>query len=315
MKTMNRTECAAFLREHDRYLILTHVRPDGDTCGCAGALCCILRKLGKTAYIAMNPGFSRGFQEKNGSLILEKPEENMTVVSVDVASAGMLPEEFAPFLGNIRLRIDHHGTGTSFSDFELVDPASAACGEIIYDLMGLMGVEMDPRIGEALYVAVSTDTGCFRYANTTAHTYLTAAACASSGAELYPITQELFDTNTVGKIRIQGWILDHARFFAGGRGAVCAIPRSVEQTVTAEDMESVSGFLRSLEGVKAAATIREKEGGGVKISVRAVPGYDASAVCARFGGGGHKGAAGASLDCSLQEAADKLCAAMEELLA
>lgn len=311
---MTRPECASWLREHDNYFILTHVRPDGDTCGSAAALCRILRKLGKTAFIGINSGMSDHFRSENGDVLLETAAEDMTVVCVDVAAPGMLPEEFAIYGDRIAMRIDHHGRDTSFTSHELVDAASAACGEIIYDLMLLLDVQMDESIAKALYIAVSTDTGCFRYANTTAHTYLTAAACAATGADLYPITQELFDTNSMGKLKIQSWIVEHSNFFCGGQGAVCAIPKAVEETVTPDDMESVSGFLRSIEGVKVAATLREKEGGGIKISVRAVPGYDASVVCARFGGGGHKGAAGAFLDGTLQEAAVKVKAALEELL-
>lgn len=310
---MTRAECADWLKTHDNYFILTHLRPDGDTCGSAATLCLALRGLGKTAYIGINGGMTQRYRDRNSDLLMETAGEDMTILSVDVAAPEMLPEEFKPYLGHIALRIDHHGRDTSFTDNELVDPASAACGEIIYDLMGQWKLPLDERMAKELYIAVSTDTGCFRYANTTAHTYLTAAACAATGADLYPITQELFDTNSMGKLQIQSWILQNAVFFADGRGAVCAIPKTVEDTVTQEDMESVSGFLRSIEGVKVAATIREKEQ-GVKISVRAVPGYDASAVCAKFGGGGHKGASGASMDCDLAEAARKLRAALEEIL-
>ena len=138
-----------------------------------------------------------------------------------------------------------------------------------------------------------------------------AAACAGTGADLYPITQELFDTNTLGKLKLQSYIADHARFLCGGLAAVCAIPKELEDTVTREDMEGVPGFLRSIEGVKIAATIRQTESGS-KMSVRAVPGYDAARVCSRFGGGGHKGAAGAGMDLPLEEAVDVVARALVE---
>ena len=166
-------------------------------------------------------------------------------------------------------------------------------------------------MAEALYTAVSTDTGCFRYANTNAHSFLVAAACARAGGDLHTINQEIFDTNSLAKLRLQGWIVENLRFFREGKLAVCALPKAVEQQlgVTEDDMENISGFPRSIQGVKMAATIRES-GSGVKVSVRALPGYDAAAVCQVFGGGGHKGAAGATLHMSLEEAAQAVAEEM-----
>ena len=154
-----------------------------------------------------------------------------------------------------------------------------------------MGTEMTKEIAWRLYIAISTDTGCFRYFNTSANTYRVAAACADTGAELYPITMELFDTTSIPELKLQNWMVDHATFLCGGKAAVCAIPAELEENVSKEDLEGISGFLRSLEGVVISATIRQTEN-GCKMSVRAVPGFDAAAVCKKFGGGGHAGAAG-----------------------
>lgn len=297
---MTRCEVAQWLLGRDRLCILTHGRPDGDTIGSSAALCLGLRKIGKTAYILENPELSGKLAFLHEGLTEERFEEGDTLVSVDVASVSMLPEAWKGF--DIALRIDHHGTAQSFTEQELVDPSAAACGEIIYDVLQEMGVELDSKIAKALYVAVSTDTGCFRFANTTAHTFQVAAACAATGAELYPINQELFDTNSMTKLKIQSWMVDNLNSYRDGAIAICAMPKAVEAQATSDDMDNISGFLRSIEGVKICALLREKEQ-GVRLSVRAVPGYDASAVCARFGGGGHKGASGASLMMSLDEAA------------
>ena len=297
---MTRCEVAQWLLGRDRLCILTHGRPDGDTIGSSAALCLGLRKIGKTAYILENPELSGKLDFLHEGLTEERFAEGDTLVSVDVASVSMLPEAWKGF--DIALRIDHHGTAQSFTVQELVDPSAAACGEIIYDVLQEMGVELDSKIAKALYVAVSTDTGCFRFANTTAHTFQVAAACAATGAELYPINQELFDTNSMTKLKIQSWMVDNLKSYRDGAIAICAMPKAVEAQATSDDMDNISGFLRSIEGVKICALLREKEQGG-RLSVRAVPGYDASAVCARFGGGGHKGASGASLMMSLDEAA------------
>ena len=308
---MTRSEAAAWLSRHDHFSILTHTRPDGDTIGSASVLCLGLRQLGKTAHVVENPEVSPYLSRCCVGLTKPWPEEGDIILSVDTASPGMLPKTFQELLGKIQLRIDHHASATSYTELELVDGSAAACGDIIYDILMEMGVELDKEMAWRLYIAVSTDTGCFCYANTNAHSYTVAAACAATGANLYPITQELFDTNSLGKLKLQSYIVDNALFLCGGRAAVCAIPKALEETVTKEDMEGVPGFLRSIEGVKISATIRQTETGS-KMSVRAVPGFDATKVCGKFGGGGHKGAAGASLNLSLDEAVQVVAAALTE---
>ena len=310
---MTRNECARWLRDHDNYVILTHRRPDGDAIGSAVALCLGLRKLGKTAHVLENREVPTVVGRVLGDTVIAQAGEADTIITVDMASPGMFTKEAEPLLERCALRIDHHGTGTPYTPVELVDAGAASCGDIIYDVLMTLGVEMDREIATALYLAVSTDTGCFRFANTNAHAYQVAAACAATGADLYPLTQALFDTNSLGKLKLQGWMVEHSHIFAGGRAAVCAIPREMEATVTRDDLEGIPGFLRSIEGVKISATIRELED-GAKMSVRAVPGYDCTAICGPFGGGGHKGAAGASTRLPLRELEQAVIRAMEEYL-
>ena len=315
MSSLTRSECAEFLRRHDGYVILIHRRPDGDTVGSAAVLCRGLRAMGKTAHIIGNSEVTARYLPLLSGLTKAWPEAGDTLVSVDVASEKMLPDAFRVLAGEITLRIDHHGSADSFTAFELVDSGSASCGEIIFDLLTTLGVKLDKAMAEALYTAVSTDTGCFRYANTTAHSLRTAAACAEAGGDLFSINQVLFDTNSFRKLKIQSWITEHTEFLAGGRIAVCALPKAVETEIGADedDLDGISGFPRSIEGVKIAALLREIPGGAVKASLRAVPGYDAAAICAQFGGGGHKGAAGCTLKMSLKDAAEAIKAAMPEI--
>ena len=305
MKILTRNETADFLLKRDNYAILTHRRPDGDTIGSSAALCRILRKMGKTAHIIRNAEVSDRFAWLHAGLTKEDAAETDTIVTVDVASPGMLPVQFEKYLGRISLRIDHHASATSFTDCELVDSGAGACAEIIYDIMQELWQDMDPQIADALYVGTSTDTGCFRFANTTSHTFVTAAACAANGARVYQLNQELFETNSLGRLKIQGWIVENMKVFAGGRLAVVAIPKTVEESigVTEDDMDNISSFPRTISGVCMAATLRETKDGDVKLSVRAIPGWDATIVTAKFGGGGHKGAAGATLKLPLEEAA------------
>ena len=315
MKTLTIAETAQFLLDHDRYTILTHQRPDGDTVGSAAALCLGLRQLGKTAHVLENREVTPRYQHLHQGLTKPQAQPEDILISTDVAAPNMLPKDFLPLQHRIALRIDHHGSATSFTDAELVDPHSASCAELIWDVLSLMDVLADRKIAEAVYVGTSTDTGCFRYSNTTAHTFETAAVCARAGARIYELNQELFETNTLGRLKMQGWIVEHMKMLSGGKMAICAIPRAVEEEigVTQDDMDNISSFPRTVAGVCVAATLRETADGDTKISVRAVPGYDAAKVTEKFGGGGHKGAAGASLKMPLTEAALAVEQAMLEL--
>ena len=315
MKILTKNECVQYLLQHDNYCILSHRRPDGDTIGSSAALCLGLRQLGKKAHVLLNPEISSRFAWLHEGLTKEAAQEGDTIVSVDVASPGMLPKAFMHLVDRIGLRIDHHASATSFTDCELVEGGSASCAELVWDVLCDTGVTMDQAISEAVYVGVSTDTGCFRYSNTTDHTFATAAACAKAGARVYELNQELFETNTLGRLRMQAWIVDHMKMIRGGEMALVAIPMKVEEElgVTQDDMDNISSFPRTVAGVCMAATLRETADGDTKISVRAVPGYDATKVTEIFGGGGHKGAAGASMKMPIAEAVKAVEKVMLEL--
>jgi len=315
MKILTRNETAQYLLQHDNFCILSHRRPDGDTIGSSAALCLGLRSLGKTAHVLFNEEVSSRFAWLHEGLTKDAVEAGDTIVSTDVASPGMLPKAFQHLLGKIDLRIDHHASATSFTEWELVDGDSASCAELVWDVLRDAGVTMDKNIAEAVYVGVSTDTGCFRYSNTTAHTFSVAADCAKAGARVYELNQELFETNTLGRLKMQAWIVAHMKMLRNGEMAIVAIPKAVEEEigVTEDDMDNISSFPRTVAGVCMAATLRETSDDGTKISVRAVPGYDATKVTEIFGGGGHKGAAGASLKMPLAKAAKALEEAMLNL--
>ena len=312
---LTRNETARVLRDNNRFLILTHRRPDGDTLGSAAALCLGLRLLGKTAWVLCNPEVTPRFSFLLEGLTADMVPEDVFLVSTDVASPGMLPAQWANLNGKIRLRIDHHASSTSFTQMELVEPDSASCAEIVWELLRLLQCPADTPVFNALYVGISTDTGCFRFSNTSEHTFLAAAACVRAGVNTYRLNQELFETNTLERLKIQAWIVEHMLLLHGGTMAVCAIPRAVEVSVgvTEDDMDNISNFPRTVAGVKVAATLRETRDGDTKLSVRAVPGYDATLVTVRFGGGGHKGAAGASINLPLTAAAEAVRKVMEEV--
>ena len=316
MKKLTIAECAAFFRDKDNFCILTHRKPDGDTLGSAAALCRGLRQLGKTAFVLQNPEVTAKYAPVVAGLTAEAVAETDTVVCVDTASAGMLPLAFADLAGRIALRIDHHASATSFTELELVDGGSAACGELIYEILMALGVTLDKPLANALYTAVSTDTGCFRFANTTAHTLSVAAACAEKSNDLYDLNNLYFATVSLARLQIQSYMIENAIFLQDRQICICPIPLEVEDRlgITEDDMDNISGYPRTIAGVKIAATLRmERDTGKVKLSLRAAPGYDAGKICQNFGGGGHAGAAGASFAMSMDEAVAALIDAIPEI--
>ena len=314
MTELTRIECANWLLDRDRFVILTHRKPDGDTVGSAAGLCLGLRSLGKTAHVLENPDITPLYAPLLEGLTKPLPEEGDLLVAVDVAADNMLPKGYEGLKNCIDLRIDHHGSGREYSPRELVDASCAACAEIIWELLLDMEVEPDKAMAEAIYVGVSTDTGCFRFANTTAHTFDVAADCAAAGADVYSWNQRLFDTKSLAKLRLQAWITEHVQFLDDGRLAICGLPKAVEEQlgISEDDMNDISSFLRSIEGVQLSALLRQSDEYHIKVSMRAVPGYDAACICSQFGGGGHAGAAGCSVKMSMEEAVAAIGKAMLE---
>ena len=315
MAILTTSNTADFLRAHNDFAIVTHRRPDGDTLGSAAVLCRGLRQLGKTAHVLENPEITPKYTFLLEGLTKAAPAENDTILCVDVASPGMLPECFAPLQNRMSLRIDHHKSDTSFTENELVDPKCAACGQLVWRILAQMGAFLDKDIATALYTAISTDTGCFRFANTQPETFRLASSCAEYCDDLYKLNHTLFETNSLARLKIQGWMAQNARFLREGKFCVCPIPLSVEKElgVTEDDMENISGFPRTIEGVELAVTLRQENEHKVKLSVRCTPQWDASAVCAQLGGGGHRGAAGASVEMTLEEAVEAVISIIEKL--
>lgn len=314
MKALTLNEVATYLKEHNNYVILTHRRPDGDTTGCAVALCRGLRSLGKAAWIRENPQFTPKLRPFVDGLTVEGIPENATVLSVDIAAEGLFPMDLDPRDTQVTLLVDHHERNGGFAQMGYVDSRAAACGEIILDLLKEMGVEPDKDIAEAIYVAISTDTGCFRFSNTTADTLMAAATCKQWGADTFTINRNFFMTKRPARLKLEAYLANTTEFYAGGKIAVSMIPQTIREELglTADDIDDISGFGREIEGVEIAVMIRcEAEGG--KLSVRTSPNYDASAICSRLGGGGHKAAAGATVPGGVEEAKEAILRVLQEM--
>jgi phosphoesterase RecJ-like protein len=302
--------CAEFLRERDRYLIMSHCRPDGDTLGSSGALCLILRKMGKAAYLMPNPEITPRFEAYVGGLIAPADYVHDTLVAVDLAAETMFPRGFAG--GEVALCIDHHGSNSFYAGQTLVHPECAACGEIILELARELGTELDGEIADLLYIAISTDTGCFLYRNTTPATHRAAAAVMEAGADYGRINKLMFRTISEARMRLEGAVYAGLKRYQNGEinAATITLEMMERFSVTENDCDDLAAIAGRIEGSLCSITVREIAPGKCKISLRSGDQVDASAVCAQYGGGGHPMAAGCSLDCPPEEAREKIVRAV-----
>lgn len=305
-------ETAALLQTMDRVLLLTHVRPDGDTIGSAAALCRALRDLGKTAYLLPNPGITETYESYAAPYWAEEGFAPDFVVAVDIAALSLLPENAKKYASCIDLAIDHHPSNEGFAKESCVLAEMAACGEIIYEIAGLM-TPMTAEIALPLYVAVSTDTGCFVYANTTAHTHRVAAALMETGIAVAGVNKALFRTKSRTRLAMEAWMAEWAEYYDNDRVVIMQIPRSLclDYKATEADVEELSSLAALVAGTDCGVTLRELEPGKVKISLRTGPRVNATKVCALLGGGGHAAAAGATLSATLSEAKQAVLQAID----
>lgn len=312
---MNPQEAAAFLTANDNYLILTHVRPDGDTVGCAAGLCLALRQIGKTAYILENPELTDLFTEYVNELTIKEWPVAETVVSVDIASRSLFPEPAKPYLDRIDLAIDHHPSQEFFARATCLDSKRASCGQLIYDIVKQFA-EITPEIGKVLYVAVSTDCGCFQYSNTDAGAHRVAAELLESGFDPYPVNRRHFRTKTFKRLKLESLLTEGLELRDGGATAIVYLTRALIDQVGADerDMDNISAFVGQIEGVRNGVTLKETLDGQVKISLRTDPGeLNASKVCALLGGGGHAAAAGGMVRGSMAQVRQAVIGAIEQV--
>lgn len=313
MKELTLREIAEYLQEGNDYLILTHRRPDGDTIGCAAALCGGLRKLGKTAHILSNSQFTPKFAPYYEGLLTDTVGENDCIVAVDIATERLLPINAESYVNRISLLIDHHGRNPGYAKMGYIDSSAAACGEIVLELLKLLPIEIDKKIAEAVYLAVSTDTGCFRYSNVTAETLRAAAFCIDCGADTFAVNQVMFLTKRLARLKLDAYLTETTEFFSDGLVAVSCLPTDVREKlgITEDDIDDISGFGREIEGVQIGVMVRQ-EGENGKLSVRTSPNFDAAAICAVLGGGGHRAAAGATVAGGIENAKAAVLKAIEQ---
>lgn len=311
---MELAQCAAFLRGRDNYMLITHRRPDGDTLGSAAGLCHALRRLGKRAFLFPNPEITDTYMPLVAETLAPAGTGWDTAVAVDVAEPGLLCRGFS---GKIDLWLDHHPDRGAPRENAVVWSKKASCGELILALTELLCGDLQKEEADLLYMAVSTDTGCFVYDNTTADTHRAAARLLEAGADLPRLNKLLFRYKSQARLTLEGMICATLRTDPRRPVTVAVITLDMlrRSGATEDDCNDLASLAGQVRGNKVAVTVRELEENPprCKISLRTDGCVDASAVCGRFGGGGHKMASGCELACPPEEAAARILAAVDEL--
>lgn len=299
-------ECAKLLLQQNNILILTHAHPDGDTLGSGFALCRALMQIGKKARVINDDEIPKKYNYLFDDIEFEDFEPSY-IVAVDVATENLLGSLQDKYAGKIDLCVDHHLTNTEFAKKLLLRDYPAAC-EIIYMLINEMGVKIDKKIADCLYTGISTDTGCFRYASTTAQSYRIAAELIDLGANNGKINRAMFETKTKTYVALEKLALNNMKMFCNDRVAVITVTQDMYAKTGSneQETEALAPLTRQIEGVEIGITIREKADRTCKASIRTYESVNAAALAKNFGGGGHAQAAACRFDCSVDEALEQI---------
>jgi len=309
----------AEVRDRDRFILTAHEGPDGDALGSLLGMHHLLTQLGKDSLMFMAAKeFPLPIEYRFLPLeeVFHEPPADMadrTVVFLDCGNIDRMPVDFLTEGGNFAINIDHHHDNTLFGDVNLVDTGASSTAEIVYELAHLLGAKITPEIASALYVGLVTDTGKFMYENTDARTHRIAAELIEAGVEVDDTYRRLYEHVPVEKLRLVSRALDGIQRHCDGRLILTYITAADYQASGAgEEMtEGIIDHLRSVEGAKVAAVIRDQGDRGRaarKVSLRSSGGdVDVSAVARKNGGGGHKRAAGFSTDLGLDELVTFIC--------
>jgi len=305
------------LRQHDRFLVVTHENPDGDALGSLLAATLALRQLGKDV-VMYHAGETRLPREYAfmplAELARERPADasERVLLAVDCAKEDRIGDEAVLALAQLVLNVDHHHDNTRFGDVNLIVADASSTGEVLRDVFAELGVELTPALAEPLYIALVTDTGRFQYANTTPKALRLGAELVEEGADIHAVFQQVYESVEFAKLKLLARALDRAEVLEGGRIVVSHLVRGDFADAGASEpySEGIIDYLRAVEGAELAALIREQLSQGAptyKGSLRSsIDELDVSVIARRFGGGGHRQAAGFSTDLALTETVEQI---------
>lgn len=311
---------ASVLRNKQRFLVLSHFRPDGDAIGCALAMGLCLKELGKDVKVWNEDGLPQRFAFLQESALINTPpqaaEAFEVVIVLDTAVRNRVGARCLEKIssGALWINIDHHVSNDRLGDFLYIDSTAPAAGQILFELFHQCGLPLTAPMANALYAAISTDTGSFQYPNTTARTYEIAAELVRLGVNIGAINQALYENSPRRRLELLRALLNVLCFSGGERVASFALSAQTARDLGTipDDTEGLIDTIRSIEGVVVAAFFEELEGGLVRLSLRSKDArVDVCAICREFGGGGHTLASGARVAGTLPEVQERVLAAID----
>ena len=314
-------EIAQVLRGEESFLVLSHVRPDGDALGSEIAMGLALRQLGKRVKVWNEEGLLEKFSFfPGGEIVTPPPNEPVdfdVVLALDTATRQRLGDNCLAAVGKSRLwiNIDHHASNPRYGDLVHIDSTAPATGQILFELLWSEKLPLDKQIAENLFAAISTDTGSFQYPQTTARTFEIAADILRCGIDVGRLSQQLYESYPRRRIELLRVLLDRMHFAADGKVAYFSLPLATANQlgVIPEDNEGLIDHLRAIQGVIIAIFFEELNDGKIRVSMRSKdPQADVCEICLRFKGGGHKLAAGARVPGTLEEVAQWIVGAAVE---
>ena len=312
------TEIARVLAKANSILLYPHVSPDGDALGSCAALCRALRLKGKTCYVLVEEELPLNLAFLDKSYCTLDPNvigEVDISFCVDCGDATRFPgraEKFAE--GKTSICLDHHHTTAEFCEYNYVDPGASATGELVFDLLKEMGIYQDKEIGEAIFAAITTDTGNFQYSNTTKRCFEIMTELFDWGVDTNKVSVALYENVRLERKIIESMAFSTLNILAEGKVAVAYVTQEMleKSGALSEETENVIRQLRSIAGVEYAAFLKEKGPETIRLSLRAKTEGDVAVIAEKFGGGGHIKAAGATLSMSMEEALKAVCKELEK---
>lgn len=318
-KHSNFEEVAKAIKEAGSIVLFPHVNPDGDAIGSSVALLLAVRKLGKKCTILVDEPVQSNlaFLDK-GYLSVKSDEENHDLsIAVDCGETFRFEKRHDCFFkGKKTLCIDHHKTSVPFCDYNLIDPARAATAELIFYVIEALGADMDKEIAEAIYTGILTDTGSFRYSNTTGDSHRIVSRLYEYNIDSNRICVEIYENISESKMALSAISLGKMEIFAGGKGAISYVDRAMlkETGALMSDSEGITEDMRKISGVEISALLKEYDNNEIKVSMRAKSIGDVSTIGAKYGGGGHVKAAGCTLHMPMEKALKIMKKEIEENL-
>ena len=307
------------IKTNDNIFIVSHISPDGDNMGSSLALMWALEKKNKNVTVLESDLIPDDFKFLPGSDSIKPYNENLGDIDLLIAldcgdeeRLGLNKELLER--SNKVLNIDHHVSNTNFGDVNVVDPDASATGELVYELVKAMDISIDKNIAENLYTAISTDTGSFKYDSTTSKTHRIVAELLDTGIDKNKININIYENMSFSKMNLLREAFKTLETFKGKRIATMEVTQDMlsETETSMEDAEGIISFIRNLDTVEVAVLLKERKEKNIKLSLRTKKDVDASKICKIFGGGGHKRAAGCTINEELNRAKELIVKAIEK---